>query len=178
MGALPLRFRSSHSVLGEQRSRGPAWRDFATAYAAADITPAHLPVAAVARFGVAGAPLLYFTPDATAAVVDARYLGRLAAVDATALSPGDVAVIGEVTPAGRAALAPALLAEFLMAADVVRTYAHLESEVRLEGRDDADGGWTGRVTGEHVFFTHDEHRAALAFDLVLAPDGTLTAVGR
>ena len=71
---------SGGSVLGEQRSLGPAWSDFPTRYAAAEIAKDQASVKVVSQFQISGRPLLYFTADKKSVVVDKRYFSDLAAI--------------------------------------------------------------------------------------------------
>lgn len=170
---------SGASLLAEQRASGAAgWSDFATLLRAAPIDDAHFPVAHTARFQVAGRPVVWFTPDRTAVVVDAALFGDLAVVDATSIAAGTTAAVGTVTPAARAALGDRGVVELLVEADVVRIYAHIGGELCLREETTVAGAYMARFAGEHVYFTNDENHAPLAFDVTIAADGAISVAGR
>ena len=165
------------SVLSEQRGLpGVDWNDFGSAYAAAAIDASHTPVKATAQFTVDGAPMLFFTQDGSQAVVDSRVFSDLTVVDVTALSAGAVAKVGTFLARGK--LGHRALLEFLVRSDVIRTWAHLESEVCLTAESEGDPIWRAEFTGEHTYFTNRENHGALAFVVEVAGDGTITVTGR
>ena len=170
---------SDASVLNEQRASGQAaWRDFATGYASAAIDPAsHVAVKHTSRFQVGGQPVLWFTPDRQAAVVASSAFGDLAVVDATSIMPGAEAAVGRVTPEARAALGDRGVVELLLEADAVLIYAHIGGEVCLVEEQAADGAYRAKFTGEHVYFTNEENRDPLAFEVRIAPDGAISVHG-
>lgn len=170
----------SHSVLTEQRGVGPGWNDFPSGFAAATIdATALVPVQVVAGFRVDGSPILWFTVDRRAAVVDARVVGDLTAVDATRLRVGESAAVGRVQPDGRRVLPGREIARFLVLAGVIRVYAHVEAEVCLESEHTGpDGAYEVVVSGTHVYFTDDRNEDSFAFVLRVAPDGSISIEGR
>lgn len=165
------------SVLSEQRAgAGADWNDFASAYAAAAIDATFTPVKATSQFTVDGAPVLFFTPDGSQAVVDSRVFSDLTAVDVTALSAGTTAKVGTFLARGKLGLRDLL--EFLVRSDAVRTWAHIGSEVCLVSESEADPIWRAEFTGEHTYFTSRENHGALAFVVEVAADGAITVTGR
>lgn len=171
------RVTAADGVLAEQRRHGAPLADFPTGYAAAAITPDHVPVAAAA-LRIGGAPVFFLTPDRSAVAVDGRYLGDLVTVDLTALSPGDRVEVGVLTEAARSALAPRALVAGLIGADVLRIYAHVEGEACLRGERTDGGVYTASIDGEHVYFTSGENRASFAADVTVGADGRITVAGR
>ena len=81
------------------------------------------------------------------------------------------------TPEARAGLGDRGVAEFLIRADILRIYAHVEGEVCLVEESKADGAWRGRFVGEHTYFTNGEHHARLGFTVTVAADGKVTVNG-
>jgi hypothetical protein len=168
------------SVLDEQRSRGGAqrWDDFAKGYPAATIDPAtHHAVEVVADYRVADTPLLWFTPDFAAAVVDVAMLGDLQIVDATRLGIDERIEIGTVTAAGRAGLRGRRLAEFLLKSDAIQTYVHIGSTLCLIAEVDDANRYRAEFTGEHEYYTNEENHDPLAFSLEIAGDGRIVITG-
>jgi hypothetical protein len=170
----------SRSVLSEQRSTGPGWDDFPTRFAAAVVDPAtFLPVKAVADYRVNGQPILFFTPDRRAAVVDARLFSDLVVADPTRMRAGETASVGAAMPAARQALTGREIARFLILAGVVRVYWHVEAEVCLETETTKhDGAYEAAFSGTHTYFTNQRHEGHFAFTMKLAPDGNITVVNR
>ncbi len=164
------------SVLSEQRMRGTYHDDFFVRYESEPITTAHLPIDALRRFSLDGSPIFFLQPDKASVVVDARFSSALATADMTSLAPGTRAVLGRLTPRAMS-LAPLDLVDLLVRADVLRTYAHIGSEVCVLGAAKSAGAIKADVRGEHTYVTHHEHHAAFAFHLDVAPDGELSVVG-
>lgn len=173
----PWKIDHHDSVLSEQRGKGPSWSDFPVGFPAAAITGDDVPVAVTAPFQIEGAPILYFRPGFSEAVVDARWSGAWTAVDATGLAAGSTAVVARLTPEGRAGLSAARWAELLVRAGMIQTYAHIGAEVCLVEETLPDGAWRGVLRGEHVYFTNEENHAPLAFAVVVAPDGEIRVTG-
>jgi hypothetical protein len=167
-----MRILHSESVLQEQRSVGPALPDFQPAFAAAAIGADHLAVKAVDSFKVGGAPILWFTPDRGAAVVDARVFGDLAAVDPLRFSPGQSAAVGRIL-VGRDVLSGRDVAKLLIRAGVVRVYWHVEADVCLSDERTEAGAYALRVSGEHTYFTNERNTDPFDFELRIAADGAI-----
>ncbi len=180
MGAVtarPVSLSIDHgaSVLTEQRRVGPPAFDFQDRYPAAAIDPAtQVAVAVVAEFRIGATPLLWFTADRTAAVVDAAVLSDLVVADVTAMGPGAVATIGQLTERGRGQLPGRDLVTFLLRARAIATYVHIGAELCLfDERTDASG-YQVRITGEHTYFTNQRHVVALEFEVTIDPTGVIS----
>lgn len=170
----------SNTVLDEQRRRSGAerWFDFPKRYPAATIDPSkHLAVEATAEHRSGDAPILWFTPDFSDAVVDATLLGELTIVDATRLRPGDRQPLGTVTKRGREQLSGRALLDFLLRSDAIQTYVHIGSKLCLFGEFEHAGSYHAELTGEHEFYTNQENHQPFAFALVIESDGRLEIVG-
>lgn len=168
---------ASASLLHEQRRTGAQRRDFFERYRAEPLTPAHAPVEAVRRFTLAGAPVFAFTPDRATIVVDARFASDLEAVDVPRLAIGSAQRVGQLTDEARAALEGRAILELLLRADVVRTYWHLASELRLCSEVCAPG-YRAELDAVHVYFTSQRKRAPFAFAVEWAADGVVIATRR
>jgi hypothetical protein len=167
------------SVLNEQRASGEkGWFDFAAAYASAAIDPATMtPVKVTERFQVGGRPILWFAADKQSAVVDRDAASDLAVADATMISAGDEKPVGRFTPAARQALGDRGVVEFLVVSDTIRIYAHVQGEACLVAESTEGGVYTAKFTGEHVYFTNEENRDAMAFTVRIDADGLVSVVG-
>lgn len=162
------------SVLQELRERGGKADDFPTAFKSEKIGTGQVPVKTVERFAVEGAPLLYFTKDLSAVVVDARRAGDLKRVDATRLRKGERAVVGSLRPETVAALGLRDVALLLIHAGVVGTYWHIGATLRLE----AERAGELDVAGTHEYFTNERNEAPVAFTVAVSKEGQVTIIGR
>jgi hypothetical protein len=166
------------SVLGEQRSSGPAWADFPTRYAAAAIAKDQAAVKVVSQFQISGHPLLYFTEDRKAVVVDKRYFSDLAAIDVPGLPKGERKVVGTATAEARAAMKGREILEFLVKTDVLRIYWHVEGEACLLTEDSSAGAYKAEIEGSHIYFTNHRNQKQFALTFEIAADGTMAVTGR
>lgn len=164
------------SILSEQRERGPHRDDFWQRIEARDVAPTDTPVQVLQGFTLEGTPVLWFDAALRDLVVDARFSSSLDVVDATNLAPGARRVLGNLTPAA-ARLPAETIVELLVRADVIRTWAHMESSMCLEHLESSGASWRARVRGEHVYFTNREHRAPFAFEVTCDGAGILEVVG-
>lgn len=166
------------SVLDEQRSLGPRADDFFAHYDAADIDPdTYVPVQAVAAYTIGDTPLLWFTPDKTAAVVNAAVLSKLTVADPTRMSPGETAVVGQLTELGRGKIGGRALTEFLIHSRAIVTYWHIGAELCLVEETDTGGEYRARFTGEHTYFTNEENVDEIGFIATISADGVITVTG-
>jgi len=169
---------SDASVLQEQRSLGPAAGDFFTRYPAAKIDPAAAtPLKAASGLQLDGRPLLWLTPDRKGIVIDDRFSGDLEIVAVPTLTKDESRTVGRLTPAGRA-LPPRAVLEFLIRADVLRTYMHIEGTSRLTAERSADGVYEAEISGTHVFYTNARNENRFAFGFRIAADGEMSVRGR
>lgn len=171
-------FPDGQSVLEEQRSKGTAWPDFPTGYAAAPVDPSMTPVAAVAKYTFDGAPMLWFSADHATATVDSRVFSDLTAVDVPKLAPGESKIVGTIRADAAPKLAPRTIVEFLLSADALRTYWHIGSALCLVKDGPANGGYEAEFTGHHTYFTNSKHESALSFVVDIGADGTIAVAGR
>ena len=168
---------SDDSILAEQRSKGgvPLY-DFPKEYRAAEIDPdKYVPLNRTGNFKVDGQPLFWLTPSLAEVVVDNRVFGDLTVVNATFLGGGERVVVGKLNR--QDALPPRKMAELLITADVVLTWAHIGSELALV-KERTDNGWVGVFEGTHTYYTNDENIDPVEFELFIETDGTLAVVGR
>jgi hypothetical protein len=140
--------------------------------AAATIDPARQ--TPVAGHDLDGRPALWLSPDKTQLVVDDRLFTDLAIADSTRLAAGQSAVVGKA----RAKLPGRALLRFLLEAEIIRTYWHVEATVCLERERDAGGGYEADLGGVHVYFTNQRNERRFAFTLRVSPDGEIAISGR
>jgi hypothetical protein len=174
-----LRVDHERSVLQEQRRAGPRAADFQDRYPAERIDPgAHTPVAVVEHHRIGGAPLLWFTPDRTRAVVDAAVLSELVVADPTRMDPGEEVEVGRLTERGLGQLGRRALVRFLIEARAIATYWHLGAALCLVAETQAGGAYVARFRGEHTYFTNRENRQRFAFEAEVTTDGRILVRGR
>jgi hypothetical protein len=167
------------SVLDEQCRLGTPWFDFATEYPLALVDSSYLAVSATKAILYQQEPLLYFSPDRSQAVVsDRAFLTTLSVVDATNLQEGDKKVLGCIRPEVLAAIGPHAIVRFLVLADALRIYAHLEGFVCLyHEQTESDGTWEGHFEGEHTYMTSGHHTQRMHFSVCIEASGRIFATG-
>lgn len=168
----------SESVLAEHRSHARV-DDFHRAFEAERIDDGTFtPVSVVDGFTVGGQPILQFTDHHDRIVVDAAMMSSLTTVDVTSLARGARIHVGTLTRDGMSGIQPRRLVEFLIRADVLRTYCHMESCTYL--RSDShreDGEYRAQLDGTHTYFTNKENCEQFAFELRLSPAGVIEVIG-
>ncbi|HPA18309.1 MAG TPA: hypothetical protein PLU30_11230 [Verrucomicrobiae bacterium] len=168
-----LTFSRDTSVLYEHRSLGRHVDDFQQVFPAVKIDPqTMIAVKATAEFNLDGQPLLWFAADKSKAVVDERAFGDLTMVNVTTLGVGKTVVVGKIKEPGRK-LAPRAVAWFLMRSDILQTFVHLESTVKIEGEKSAGGRYEAAFSGKHLYYTNQRHESAFRFRFIIEEDGTL-----
>lgn len=162
------------SVLQELRARGGKADDFPASFKSETIGPGHVPVKAVERFAVEGAPVFFFTRELSAVVVDARRAGDLRRVDATRLRKGERQVVGALRPETVAALGLRGAALLLIHAGVIGTYWHIGAELRIEAERKGELD----VAGTHEYFTNERNEGRVAFTVAISEGGEVAVIGR
>lgn len=166
-------------VLQEQRRLGSAWPDFPSTYPSAKPEPkTYKVVEAVAAFGSAGTPWLWFTPDLQQAVVrDDVFATPVHIIDATNLAVGQRVVVTSLVEAARAQIDPKRLAEFLLRSEAIRIYAHIEGKVCLRKESSTAAGWQGEFVGDHTYYTQEQVTRPLHFMVEVTTQGDVLVVG-
>lgn len=161
-------------TLTVERSASP-WRDYTGSaeeeqagyhIAATDRLAGMTVPPSLAQYTYRGLPLLAIDGAQRRVVVNAAVFGDLERPDATQLAPGDSAPIGIVRDPG-AFTDLAALAEFLLRAQIVRTYAHLQAELCRVSQQDHAEFYRADFTGVHEYFTNERHRINFGFALVI-----------
>jgi hypothetical protein len=168
-------FDHSSSPRQEFTAAGGKMPDFPKRYRAEFIDPdTFVPAKSVERFEIGETPLLWFTPNAGEAVVNAAVLSDLTAADPLSMGSGDRAVIGVLNELGQGKIVGRELLEFLMQSQMILSYVHIGSEVCLESEQHPEAGaYKARVSGVHTFFTNQENREEFAFEFELTGSGEL-----
>lgn len=130
------------------------------------------------RYCMGGEPLLAIDRKRRRVVVNEKYLSDIRRPDATRIGAGERLALGTVK--ARALLSrPKDLTRFLLESELIETYAHLESELRIIEEDDRPSTYRAAVKGHHVYYTHEEHRAPLSFAVEIdRRTGEVTVLGQ
>jgi hypothetical protein len=88
-------------------------------------------------------------------------------------------VVGTLTAEGRRALGDRRsFLEFLLRADVLRSYVHIGSTLRLvREKTGTDGSYEASVSGEHTYFTNHEHVVHYSFLFRINANGAISVSG-
>ena len=62
---------------------------------------------------------------------------------------------------------PAELAEFLLEAQVINTYWHVEADFCLVWEEDTSDSYTARYKGKHIYYTNSENEGPLDFRIII-----------
>ncbi len=112
------------------------------------------------------APLIAIDRAARRVVVNADAFGDLARIDATSLRSGETRAIGVVRDAAFLA-DPRGLVRFLVTAQIVQTYVHVEASVRLLSEHDDGTRYRAALAGVHTYYTNARHDVPYGFVLGL-----------
>lgn len=123
-------------------------------------------------------PLLAIDRAGRRVVVNRRVFTDIDRVDATRIAKGETALLGRVVDPswqkrGRE------LATFLLQSELVQTYAHIGSKLKLVEERDTPTHYSVRVTGSHVYFTNHRNESRLDFSITLdKQNGELRVSGK
>lgn len=170
----PITVGRTGSILSEHRGQGVQVDDFATRYRADDIDPdRYRPVAAVQRYQIGSTPLLWYVEDKSEVVVNAAVLSDLNVAEVTSMHAGEAVTIGSLTELGRGKIDGRELAKFLIHSRTIGTYVHIGAELCLEQEERSGGSYHAVIAGEHTFFTNEENRRDVRFELLVDQQGAI-----
>jgi len=87
-------------------------------------------------------------------VINSRYFSALEKADATRIPADSVKTVGKFLDTSFLSLSPRQLVRFLLDAQIITTYWHLESELCMTGEKDEKDGYTAVFTGVHRYCTN------------------------
>lgn len=131
------------------------------------------PLEWLSGFTVNEEPVFWMSAKRKGPVVDRRFLSDLERVDIVGLSKGEQKLVGRAL----VPIDPLSLAVALIEAEVIMTYVHVESKVRLDDRFQTDEAMEFRFSGEHVYYTNEENVDPLAFMVKVTNEGKIFVVG-
>lgn len=161
MKSITLRRDSDHSILAELRQRGFSQHDFLERIPARK-AKSDISAAAVTKdILFQGKPMLYI--DVEGGFVDASLFS-----DLETISIADQSKKHFIVGATKKDIPFDILVRFLITADVVCTYIHMESQMEIS----FPSSRRAEVRGTHTYFTNEENIEPFAF--VLEQDHTNT----
>lgn len=124
-----------------------------------------IPYEPLASFKFDEQPLALQTQDGTV-VVDNEIFSDLQTVDVANYS-GDFppTIIGQITETDLTQEEWRILVDFLLKSHIIRTYAHLESELCMDEEVSSDSEYTAHFSGVHRYCTNDCYEQPLDFTL-------------
>ncbi|MGC4117952.1 MAG: hypothetical protein QM765_26070 [Myxococcales bacterium] len=117
----------------------------------------------LAKYDVAGKPLLAIDRDRQRVVVSAEHFTDLERADGTRAG---TTKLGTVKSAALRAK-PRELVLFLVESQLIQTYWHLESKLCLDSEEDGAQRYRARFSGTHLFFTSKRNEKPLSFQVTL-----------
>ena len=138
---------------------------------------AHKPFATLAHFDQ---PDILLGKNASGRIVsiNQHYFSDLRRGDATRLSPGSEHSIGVFRDTSFTRLSPRKLVLFLLQAQIVETYWHLEAELCPGREEDTPESYRAEFRGIHRYCTNQCEEQGLAFSLYINKiDGGITLIG-
>ncbi|MAA79013.1 MAG: hypothetical protein CL916_07105 [Deltaproteobacteria bacterium] len=155
MKSFELRRDSDHSLLSEMRTRGIAQHDFL------DLIPARKPnmdssVALVTKeVRYMKMPILYI--DSKGSFVDSALLSDLKTISIAKMSTQRHTVLGKT----RKNIPLDTLVRFLLMSDVICTYVHIGSKMKVV----FPNAHRAEVRGTHTYFTNEENTEPFSFSI-------------
>lgn len=113
-----------------------------------------------------GKPLLAIDRKRRKVFVNGEVFGKVHRPDATRLAAGESVTIG-ILRKPQAFADMAVLAEFLLRAQIVRTYAHLRAELTQTAQRETSATYLAEYQGLHEYYTNARHSVPIRFAIVV-----------
>lgn len=126
------------------------------------------PLQSLRKYNIGGAPLLGKSMERRRVVINKRFFSDIERGDATRMKVGDKeapAVMGKILNRSFKSLKPRDLALFLVEAEIVVTYWHIESNLCLFKEEDSDGIYTAYFKGSHTYYTNERNDPHIEFGI-------------
>ena len=162
MKSITLRRDSDHSILAELRRKGYSQNDFLERIPSRSVNLDMSAATVTKNILFQGKPMLYI--DAKGGFVDASVFSDLETISIAKLPSKKHFIIGTV----KKEVPLDTLARFLITADVICTYIHMESQMEVVFPSSS----RAEVRGSHTYFTNEENIEPFAF--VIERDHTNT----
>ncbi len=98
--------------------------------------------------------------------VDSMFFSELRRGDATRSSSGRF-LVGIYKDKSFKSMKPDVLAEFLLEAQIVNTFWHVESRICLVSENNTQDSYIARYKGKHIYFTNSENEGPLDFTITI-----------
>jgi len=121
------------------------------------------PLPHLAAYTIGSDPLMGRSAATKRVVVSSAYFSDLERADATRIAAGTTKRIGRALPAAISKLGPERLVLFLIEAQIIETYWHIEAKLRLVGEQKTAHAYTARFAGTHIYFTNERNEDPLDF---------------
>lgn len=117
----------------------------------------------LAKYDVAGKPLLAIDREKRRVVVASEHFSDLARADVTRSVKAELGTVKSAALKGE----PRKLVLFLIESQLLQTLAHVESHVCLVEEKDGAAEYRAHFTGSHTYFTNRRNESPLDFEVVL-----------
>ncbi len=162
-----LKIDRSGSYFERIRATSGELRDWQKLFRAEAIDPQkHVAVEKTAKYRIQDRPLFWFVSDFSAVVVDRRYFSDLQAGDATRLGAQQKVTLGKFLDLSLG-LSPREVVKFLLESEIIRTYVHIEAEVRLVKETDDGKVYASSWEGAHVYYTNEKNVDEYKFQITI-----------
>lgn len=112
-------------------------------------------IPSLVRYDVGDGPLLGRSEERRRVVVNKKFFSDLKRVDATRIGTNESKTIGKFLELSFASLTPRTLVRFLLDAEIVETYWHLESKLCLVREVDGPNAYLASFSGVHSYCTNE-----------------------
>ena len=153
MKSFTLHRDSDNSILSELRRRGGSQHDFLEKISSRKMTHEASPALVTKELLFEGKPMLYI--DSKGAFVDSSLFTELRTISIERLPFQKYAILGTA----KKEIPFELLVRFLITADVICTYIHIESNMEIS----FPSSLRAEVRGSHTYFTNEENVTPFAF---------------
>lgn len=136
------------------------------------------PVPALEKYKIGGERLMAKKAGTRKIVVNEKYFSALKKADATNIGAGQKQRIGVYLDRSFAFMTPRRLVDFLLDAQIITTYWHVEAQLCRGEEVENDGEYRARFTGRHVYYTNRREEQKLDFIVRIdRTTGEMTLIG-
>lgn len=173
-------------IIRISRSANP-WKGMTNSYAqeqenknikASGIGKQDAPIPGLEKYMIGGDQLMAIKSSHKKVVVNEKYFSDLKKADATNIDKGQYQKIGRYLDKSFTSMTPRKLASFLLDAQIITTYWHVESELCLGEEIENKQEYKARFTGRHIYYTNKREEQKLDFVIRIDREtGELTLLG-
>ncbi len=126
----------------------------------------YAPLTALAEYDRPDDPLLMRSDKARRVLISARWFSDIERADGTS-PPQSAQKIGTWKDLGFQRLSETQLIFFLLRAQIIRCYAHMEARLKLDEIARQGELCDYRFSGSHIYYTNSRHESHLGFSILL-----------